>query len=160
MTTATITSKQLTDRVTAVLVALTPTLAATALFAEHSDNTTKLEHVTDPGRLRLIKVTLEEPRISAFAAAALNTTNFDKVLKIRVGYPAEDFETIDDVEYNVEELKGADLELIRRTLDATSTVFPVATYPGVKRLTFDVAREAFNGRVRDITYGVSFGRST
>jgi len=82
------------------------------------------------------------------------------LLKIRVGYTMEDLETIDGTEYNVEELKSADLELIRRTLDATSTVFPVATYPGIKRLTFDTAKEAVNGRVRDITYGVSFGRST
>ncbi len=160
MTTPTITSKQITERVTAVLVALTPTLATTSLFAEHSDNTTRLEHITDPARLRLIKVTLEEPRISVFAAGALGTTNFDKMLKVRVGYPAEDLETLDGTEYNVEELKGADLELFRRTLDATATVFPTATYPGIKRLTFDSAREAFNGRVRDITYGVSFGRST
>lgn len=160
MTTATITSQQITERVTAVLVALTPTLAPSVLFVEHSDNTTKLEHVTDPARLRLIKVTLEEPRISAFAAAALGTTNFDKILRVRVGYTMEDFETIEGVEYSVEELKGTDLELIRRTLDATATVFPVATYPGIKRLTFDVAREAVSGRVRDITYGVSFGRST
>lgn len=171
MTTPTVTSSQVIERVTVLIEALTPTQAPTGCrpetdtpdgFIRHTDNTCKIQSVTDPGRLRLLEVTLQNPKISWYAAGSGSTTlNFDQSVRIRIGYPAEDHETIEDEEYLVEDLRQSDKELIRNLLDGTpfAASGELAALPGVKAFVFQTAALAEGGKVMDIFYNIAFGRA-
>jgi hypothetical protein len=161
MTAPTVTSAEIIERVTYLIEQLTPDIAATVAFERHADNTCKLHHVTDPARLRKIKVTLEAARISGWASKAGSSTNLGQTLRVRIGYPAEDTETIDGTDYSVEDLKVGDLEQIRRLLDGTPFALDGAlpALPGVKLTRFEGTSDEYNGTVRSILYTLAYGRA-
>ena len=161
---------QLIERVTYVIEQLTPELAPTNNrpetdtpngFARHNDRTCRLHQVTDPGRLRLIEVLLEQPRQGAFAMSA-HSSSFEKVLRIRRGYPLEAWETVNGVEYLVEDLKQHDAEQIDRQLVGGSIGGAIDVnhpeIPGVTMVRLGGESDEFGGRVRSLFYGVNFER--
>ncbi len=165
----TVTSAQVIERITVLVEALTPTLCPSVLFRRHEETDCKLQYVTDPARFRLIKVSLENPRISQWASKAGSSTNFDKALRLRIGYPAADYypEDPDEVDADgnrhlTEDLKEMDVELIRRLLDGTpfaaNLELGLLLLPGVKLTRFAGASDAFDGQVKDIFYDLAFGR--
>lgn len=157
MPAATVTSSQIIAAVLAAIVALVPGIAPSILFREHTDNTCDIADVTDPGRFRLIKVTIRSPKISAYAARSTGTTNFDQVLTVQIGYPCEDYETIDGESFLVEDLRLTDLEQLRRALDPEALF---ADLPGVKMSKFQGASDTSDGAVKSISYGIGYGRTT
>lgn len=162
MTTPTVTTAQITEQTLTVLEALTPTSGPSSgfgsEFVRHSDRTTKLENVTDPGRLRLLEVRVESPKIGIFSAnPGASKTNYSSLLVIRVGYSLETWETLEDgVEYLIQDLIDQDLELIRRTMD---TANPFSSLPGVKLNRFEGAGLEAGGKVFAIRYSINYGRS-
>lgn len=161
---------QLIERVTYLIEQLTPEIAPTANrpetdhpdgFARHDDRTCRIYEVTDPGRLRLIEVTLETPRIGAFAASTVSAS-FDKVLRIRRGYPLEAWETIDGTEYLTEDLKQHDAEQIDREIASGGVGNAIdADHPAIAGITLarlEGEQDEFGGRVRSLRYGVQFER--
>lgn len=162
---------QIIERVYYVLESLTLDLAPTNNrpetdtpdgFARHTDNTTQLEYVTDPGRLRLIEVKMELPRRGAFAMST-TTSSFEKVLRIRRGYPKEAYETIDGTGYDVEDLKQSDMEQIDRVISGGALGNEIdaehPAIPGVTLVRLEGEQDEFDGRVRSLLYGVNFERS-
>lgn len=161
---------QIIERVSYLIESLTPELAPTANrpetdnpdgFIRHSDNTCRIQTVTDPGRLRLIEVTLEQPKIGAFAYSTA-TSSFEKILRVRRGYPSEAYETIDGTEYLVEDLKQHDAEQIDRVLIGGGLGNAVGALPAIAGLTLvrlAGEQDEFNGRVRSLLYGVNFERA-
>lgn len=170
MTTPLSIAAQIIERVTYVLVNLTLDLAPTNNrpetdtpdgFARHTDNTCSLDKVTDPGRLRLIQVLMETPSRGAFSMST-STSSFEKVLRIRRGYPKEVFETIDGTEYTVDDLKQSDMEQIDRVVAGGILQNEIDTdhpaIPGVTLVRLEGEQDEFDGRVRSLLYGVNFER--
>ena len=162
---------QIIERVYYLLTLLTCDLAPTNCrpetdtpnsFARHTDNECRLWQITDPGRLRLIEVTLETPRIGPFSAWTISAS-FDKVLRIRRGYPLEQYETINGVQYLVEDLKNHDAEQIDRQIvsgglgNAIDTDHPAI--PGVTLARLEGEVDEYGGRTRALLYGVQFERT-
>jgi hypothetical protein len=166
MTAPTVTTAQITERILVSLEALTPTSGPSSgfgsVFVRHSDRTTALENVTDPGRLRLIEVRLEAPKIGTFSAAPGTTkANFSSILAVKVGYSMEVWETLDGAEYFIQDLVDEDVEQIRRLLD-TGNIFSasgsLSELPGVKLNRFEGAGSEAGGKVNVIRYSIHYGR--
>jgi hypothetical protein len=163
----TITTDQICERVLARLEAATPTLGPSsgfgAAFVRHSDRTTQIENVTDPGRVRLVEVRIEAPRIGTFAAnPGASKTNYSGTLAIKIGYSMEVWETLEDgVEYRIQDLIDKDLEQIRRLVD-TGDIFGVSgdlpALVGVKLNRFETANKEAGGKVLTIRYSIHYGR--
>ncbi len=157
----TVTTAQICERTLTVLEALEPTSHPASgfgsAFVRHSDRTTKIENVTDPGRLRLLEAKVEGPKTGTFSAApGSSKANFSSTLAIKIGYSMEVWETLDDgVEYLIQDLIDEDLELIRRTFD---TANPFDGLPGVKLNKFETAVPEAGGKVFVIRYSIHYGR--
>jgi hypothetical protein len=163
MPTPAVTSADICERVTAVIEALTPSSAPVVGFVRHTDRTTKLENVTDPGRLRLLEIRIEDPKIGQYSAKPGTTqSNFTALLAVYVGYSLEVYETLDGVEYFIQDLIDQDLEQIRRALDS-STLFDasgdLAALVGVKLQRFEGALLVSGGKKHKITYSINYGRA-
>jgi hypothetical protein len=163
----TITTDQICERVLARLEVLTPTSGPSSgfgsAFVRHSDRTAKIENVTDPGRLRLVEVRVEAPKIGTFAAnPGASKTNYSGILAIKIGYSAEVWETLEDeVEYRIQDLMDEDLEQIRRFLDTGSPFGAsgdLAALVGVKLNRFETATKEAGGKVFVIRYSIHYGR--
>jgi len=163
-------ASQIIERVTYIIEQLVPEIAPTHNrpgdhpdgFIRHSDNTCRLQYVTDPGRLRLIEVVMELPRRGAFAMTG-TTSSFEKILRIRRGYPMEQYETINGTQYLVEDLKQHDAEQIDRVISGGALGNAIdadhPAIPGVTLVRLDGEQDEFNGRVRSLLYGVNFERT-
>ena len=167
MSDPTVTTAQITERVLASIEALTPTSGPSSgfgsEFVRHSDRTTSIENVTDPGRLRLLEVKLEAPKIGTFSAApGQSKANFSSILAVKVGYSMETWETLDDgVEYLIQNLLDQDVEQIRRLLDVGNIFAASGDFlelPGVKLQRFESATKEAGGKVNVIRYSIHYGR--
>ena len=167
MSAPTVTTAQITERVLVSIEALTPTSGPSsgfgAAFTRHSDRTTKIENVTDPGRLRLLEAKIESPKIGTFSAApGTSKANFSGTLAIKIGYSMEVWETLDDeVEYFIQDFIDQDVEQIRRLLDV-GNIFAasgdLSELPGVKLHRFESSTIEAGGKVNVIRYSIHYGR--
>ena len=159
----TVTGPEITERVTALIEGLTPTSGDVVGFVRHTDRTTKLENVTDPGRLRLLEVKLEQPKVGQFASKpGSSQSNFSSILAVSIGYSLETHETLEDgVEYFMQDLIDEDLEQVRRLLDS-STLFDASgdlvALPGVKLQKFEGATLEASGKKHTLRYAIHYGR--
>ena len=153
-----------TTRVMYALTQLTPTLAPSVLFLEHTDTTTRLEDLTDPdGRIRRIEVKSESPSYGNLSWGSTKSS-LKRILKIRVGYPAADYypeaddEEVDGDRYRTEDLKLDDFRQISYQLEANRCFgdfdadHPTISNVEIVRLSGE--RDEARGRVRTILYGL------
>lgn len=153
-----------TTRVLCVITELTPTLAPSVEFVEHTDTTTTLENLTDPeGRIRRVEIKSESPSYGALAWGRYKAS-LKRVLKIRIGYPACDYypeaddEEVDGDRYRTEDLKLDDFRLLINALENGGMFGALdADHPainGVEIVRLGGERDEAGGRVRTILYGL------